>query len=40
MLEACEEDLRKQAVKKLKDSPMSANTIKHRIEEMAEDIED
>lgn len=33
----CEEVLGKQAVKKLKDIPMSANTIKRRIEEMTED---
>lgn len=40
MLEAREEVLGRQAVKKLKDIPMSAKTIKRRIEEMAEDIED
>ena len=36
MLLACEVDYRKQAVQKLKVIPMSA---KHRIEEMADDIE-
>uniref|UniRef100_A0A8C6V644 Uncharacterized protein n=1 Tax=Naja naja TaxID=35670 RepID=A0A8C6V644_NAJNA len=39
MLQACEEVLGKQAVQKLKIIPMSANTDKHRIEDMAEDIE-
>lgn len=39
MLQVCEEVLGNQAVKKLKEIPMSANTIKRRIEEMAEDIE-
>jgi len=36
----CEEVLGKQAVKKLKNIPMSDNTIKRRVEEMTEDIED
>jgi hypothetical protein len=40
MLEVCKEVLIKQAVKKLKDILMSVNTIKYRIEDMAEDIED
>ncbi|XP_022183319.1 zinc finger MYM-type protein 6-like [Myzus persicae] len=39
MLQAGEVVLGKQAVKKLKEIPMSANTIKRRIEEMADDIE-
>lgn len=40
MLKAWEEVLGKQAVKNMKDILMSAKTIKRRIEEMAEDIED
>ena len=36
MLQACL--LGKQAVQKLKVFPMSANTVRHKIEEMAEDI--
>nr|KAF6269420.1 hypothetical protein mMyoMyo1_011245 [Myotis myotis] len=39
MLQACEEVLGKQAVQKLKAIPISANTVKRRIEDMAEDIE-
>ncbi|KAG8136435.1 hypothetical protein E2320_005015 [Naja naja] len=38
-VEACEEVLGKQAVQKLKAIPMSTNTVKCRIEHMAEDIE-
>lgn len=39
MLKACEQILGMQAVQKLKVIPMSDNTIKRRIEDMAEDIE-
>ena len=39
MLQACEAVLGKQAVQRLNFIPMSANTVKRRIEEMAEDIE-
>jgi hypothetical protein len=39
ILQVGEVVLGKQAVKILKEIPMSANTIKHRIEEMAYDIE-
>ena len=39
MLQACEAVLGKQAVKRLKVISMSANTVKRRIKEMANDIE-
>ncbi|GFX43528.1 zinc finger MYM-type protein 6 [Trichonephila clavipes] len=39
MLKDCEQILIMQAVQKLKVIPMSDNTINHRIEDMAEDIE-
>lgn len=39
LLQACEQVLGKQALQKLKVIPMSANTVKRRIEDMAEDIE-
>ena len=39
MLQACEVVWEKQAVQKLRVIPMSANTVKRRIEEMVEDIE-
>ena len=39
MLQACETVLGKQAVQRLKVIPMSANTVKHRIKEMANNIE-
>ncbi|KAK1343759.1 hypothetical protein QTO34_014312 [Cnephaeus nilssonii] len=39
MLQACEEGLGKQGCPELKAIPMSANTVKRRIEDMAEDIE-
>ncbi|VDO84171.1 unnamed protein product [Soboliphyme baturini] len=39
LLQACEEDSAKQAVLKLKEIPMSANTVKRRIEVMVEDSE-
>ena len=38
MLQACEAVLGKQTVQRLKVIPMSANTVKLRIEEMADDI--
>ena len=39
MLQACEAVLGKQAVQRLKVIPMSANAVKRRIKEMADDIE-
>jgi hypothetical protein len=39
LLQACEEVLGKQAVKRMKIIAMSANTVKRRIEDMAEDTE-
>ena len=39
MLQACEVVLGNQALQKLKKIPLSASTVKRRIEEMAEDIE-
>lgn len=39
MLQACEEVLGKQAVHKLEVIPMSTTNIKHRIEDITEDIE-
>ena len=39
MLQACEAILGKQAVQRLKVIPMSANTVKRRIKEKADDIE-
>jgi len=38
MLQACEEVLGNHAVKKLKEIHMSVNTIKHRTEEIADDM--
>ena len=39
MLQACEAVLGKQADQRLKVIPLSANTVKRRIKEMADDIE-